>query len=244
MTTTAFDAISYDACYPDGYTAHYWHVARDRHVLAAVQSAVKPGNVCLEIGCGRGHMIGNLRHAGYDAWGVELGRPSVLPQSAAYVETGRPFQDLAASVRAKVQCVLLLDVIEHIEDAPAFLRDVRAAFPALEALVVAVPARSEIWSNYDTYYGHFRRYDRPMLHAHLSDGGFQSIKMTYLFRALYLAALGLRALGRERAVLHQAPAQPTLHRMIAAVLNAESWVLPAGVAGSSVLSVARPRPAA
>jgi hypothetical protein len=45
--------------------------------------------------------------------------------------------------------ILLRDVVEHIEDAGTFLRDLLRAFPNARHVLIAVPARMELWSNYD-----------------------------------------------------------------------------------------------
>lgn len=236
--TTAFDTTNYDLAYPDGYTEHFWHIARDRILTHAIQGHVPTGAKCMEVGCGRGHFVGRLREAGYDAWGVELGQPSVLADAAPFVTTGIPFAGLPAAHRAGVECVLLLDVIEHIEDAPAFLRGVIESFPDLETLVVTVPARPEIWSNYDDHYSHFRRYTIPSMREHAIAAGFRPIDTRYFFRSLYLAALGLRLIGTRREVVHEAPAGGPLHKLIAGFLLSETALLPRFVPGSSLLCVA------
>jgi hypothetical protein len=238
--STAFDAAHYRQAYPDGYADHYWHIARDGIVLDALRARVPAGATCLEIGCGRGHFVPVLRGRGYDAHGVELGTPEVLREAAPYVRTGVSFADLPAAMRQGVSCVLLLDVIEHLADAPTFLAEVRASFPNLATLVVTVPARPEIWSNYDDHYGHFRRYTVRTLGDELRRGGFCVGDMRYAFRSLYLAALALRCLGAGRGVVHEAPRAGGLHRAIARALLIETRLLPRSLPGSSLVSVAEP----
>ena len=237
--TTAFESSEYDLAYPDGYTEHFWHLARDRILCEAMRRHVAPGSRTMEIGCGRAHFVARLREAGYAAHGVELGRPRVLAEAAPFVATGISFADLPAASRAGTACVLLLDVIEHIEDAPAFLAGVAGRFPDLETLVVTVPARPEIWSNYDGHYGHFRRYTTATLQAHVGAAGFRPLETRYFFRALYLAALALKAAGARREIVHEAPRGGPTHKAIAGALLGETWLLPWCVPGSSLLCVAR-----
>jgi len=239
--STVFDDEHFRQAYPDGYADHYWHVARDRIVIDAVRSVVPAGATCLEIGCGRGHFVAALKDSGYDARGVELGRPRLLPEAASLVETGQSFADLSVESRRKTKCVLLLDVIEHLSDPSRFLRDVRASFPNLAAAVLTVPARREIWSNYDDHYGHFRRYTIDTLRGEAQAAGLHLVGAHYAFRALYLAALGLRWLGIERGVVQQAPGNRALHRLIGEAFVLETRLLPKRVPGSSLIGIAVPQ---
>jgi SAM-dependent methyltransferase len=209
-------------------------------VIDAVRRFVGAGAVCMEIGCGRGHFVTALRGRGFEAYGVELGEPVILGDAVPFVRAGTSFADLPESNRNQVTCVLLLDVIEHIADAQQFLRQVAASFPNLELLVVTVPARPEIWSNYDDYYGHFRRYTIQDLRATVDGAGFRVVKMRYAFRMLYLAALFLRLLGSKRSVVQATPKFPLVHKAIALALRIETSVLPNNLIGSSLLCVATP----
>lgn len=57
--------------------------------------------------------------------------------------------------------VLLLDVLEHIEDPAAFLRDAVVPLLAPDAVVlVSVPAHPRLFSIHDVRLGHHRRYRR------------------------------------------------------------------------------------
>ena len=66
--------------------------------------------------------------------------------------------DLPEEERRGVTTLLVLDVIEHLEDPIAFLREVLSSFPDVSSLIVTVPAREELWSAFDDFYGHHRRY--------------------------------------------------------------------------------------
>ena len=83
---------------------------------------------------------------------------------------------------------MLLDVIEHIEDDREFLRTIRSAFSNCQCVIVTVPARPEAWSEWDEYYGHFRRYSPETLRKTLSAIG-GCVYVRYFFRSLYLAGL-------------------------------------------------------
>jgi SAM-dependent methyltransferase len=167
-----FSEVQYDEAYPDGIEQHFWHLARNRLVEATLrQGADRKGRV-LEIGCGPGLVLQYLRGRGFDCWGCELGDPPLPDAIRPFVLVKRDFRDLDPAFRRDTNSLLLLDVLEHIPDDTEFLRALVAAFPQSRSLILTVPARGELWSNYDDHYGHFRRYDQARLAAVLDEAGF------------------------------------------------------------------------
>jgi SAM-dependent methyltransferase len=231
---TSFSDDQFDLAYPAGIEDHYWYLARHLHVLDALASPAAAGRV-LDVGCGRGITVRLLAASGYDCFGVEVSTPRrVETDVAARLFVGQGFEDLPVDFRALVETVTLLDVIEHIDDDVGFLRNIRHAFPALRAVVATVPARREIWSNYDVHYGHFRRYELKQLEEAGTAAGFQTDYSGYLFRAPYLAARVIGVAGLKRNTSFKSPSARSLHRVLAHVLHAER-ILPRGVYGSSAI---------
>src|SRR5262249_22527731 len=72
-------------------------------------------------------------------------------------------------------------ILEHIADDVKFLREMADSFPSARGLILTVPARSELWSNYDDYWGHHRRYNRASLADALDKGGFSLVRQRYFF---------------------------------------------------------------
>jgi hypothetical protein len=163
-----------------------------------------------------------------------------VPGVAPHVQTGMSYAELPIQFRQEITAILLLDVIEHIERPERFLADIAEAFPNCRCFIVSVPARQEIWSNYDRHYGHYRRYDRELLAATLREGGLRTKSQRYLFRPLYLAALMLTLLRRPRSVVLSAPRQAKRDRWLAnALYGIEKALRPlAVVPGSSLLAIA------
>ncbi|MBL7714599.1 MAG: class I SAM-dependent methyltransferase [Bdellovibrionales bacterium] len=232
---------NYAEGYPDGIQFHYWQQARNQ-ILVQVLGEIPggPGRI-FEIGCGRGFNIQYLRDHGLDCTGSELAPAPILPEVAAFAVSSQDVFELPADRRAGIQTVLLLDVIEHIQDAPGFLEKVRHAFPDLLNLILMVPARSEIWSNHDEHYGHFRRYDLALLKQNAEAAGFVEKSSGYLFRILYLAARILLKVQKKRDVLIRAPSPAVrwLHSVIARILVLESRLLPGFLYGSSAIGIYR-----
>jgi len=157
--------------------------------------------------------------------------------------------ELASSVRSGIDCfqipareradydgLLLLDVLEHIAEPIGFLRQIRSAYPNARVLILTVPARTELWSNYDQYFGHFRRYSPQTLAAEVRGADFVNVNARYFFHALYPVMLGAKVWRGNRSTTTHAPDKPWLHRFIAYCFCVEEWLLPSYVPGASVIA--------
>ncbi len=241
MPDTAFSTDQFHAIYPEGVERHYWNIARNAIIARTLSREGARQNI-LEVGCGKGLVVKHLIDHGFAVKGVELAPVDVLPEVRDHVRVNVDVFSLDQSERAAVRTLLLLDVIEHIEDAPAFLARLRAAFPSLERMVVTVPARQELFSNYDTFNGHFRRYDRALLHAHLGGIAPRSISLSYFFHALYPAlrmALLMKLVRHEGFNVPHGPIKRAMHLMLAGMFTTEHALLPSTMAGTSLIAVAR-----
>jgi hypothetical protein len=101
-----------------------------------------------------------------------------------------------------------MDVIEHIADDGAFLRDLLARpFVSTETrFLITVPAYQALFSSHDTFLGHYRRYSNRTLRERLEQSGLRVLTIGYFFSSL----LPVRLLQtvKER-VLKLKPAQQT-----------------------------------
>jgi len=227
--------------YPDGIDRHYWNLARNR-VIERALSGIPGQGVILDVGCGRGIVVDHLRRRGLDCWGCEAGAATPLnPEVAPYLFLGREAFALEPGFREKVDRLLLLDLLEHLADPAPFLRLCREAFPGARHALIAVPAAQELWTNYDDYFGHYRRYDRAAVRALLRDAAMQEVWSRHFFHALYPPLRFVAALRLKRTTEVSAPRswlQRSLHRLAGAALAIEEKVVPGGVAGSSILTLA------
>lgn len=239
--TTTFSEQQYDLAYPDGIERHWWTLARSHIVTDAITRYAPADGPVLEVGCGRGVTVKNLRASGIAASGVELAAVRPLVEVASYVKTPVDAVALPEDERGQYQTLLLLDVIEHLTDPDAFIRSLTAAFPQLSLLIVTVPARRELWSNYDEFYGHHRRYSLLMLKQLAESINCELVQVSYLFHALYVPARLMAALGRKRQTAITAPQawQVWLHRMMALVFKLEYHVLPKSIKGTSAIACYR-----
>ena len=75
--------------------------------------------------------------------------------------------------------IFAIDVLEHIEDDRAALRELYNALAANGKLLIYVPARMELYSPFDKAIGHFRRYHLPDLKQKAIEAGFEIETIKY-----------------------------------------------------------------
>lgn len=80
--------------------------------------------------------------------------------------------------------VTLLDVLEHQPDDKLFMAELVQRMPNGATLLVSVPARQSLWSQWDVALGHFRRYDKEALRTSIEGLPLDVQETSYLFPEL------------------------------------------------------------
>lgn len=84
------------------------------------------------------------------------------------------------AIEAKTyDCVILVNVLEHIEDDETALRGFLRILRPGGHLLLFVPALKFLFSDLDAIHGHFRRYTRPELNDRVEGAGFEIIVSRY-----------------------------------------------------------------
>jgi len=176
---------------------HWWYRGR-RTVLDGVIAGLglpTPARV-LDAGCGSGRNMIELSRLG-SVTGVELSETSVAlarQRDAGQVISGSvlemPFPDDSFDLAVS------LDVIEHLEDDLAALRELRRTVAPGGALLVTVPAYQWLWSGHDEINHHHRRYTRRSLQRVAEQAGWTQARTTYFNSLLLPVAILLRVLDR------------------------------------------------
>jgi SAM-dependent methyltransferase len=147
---------------------HPWWHARARLTLALLDRlGMHPPATILDAGCGWGVTLEALEAKGYLVTGLD-----VSPRTLARLDRpGRSLieADLTRPLPEAVErfdVVLALDVIEHLDDDRAVVATMgRLARPGGGLVILSVPARPDLFSEFDTVQGHRRRYLPERLHS-------------------------------------------------------------------------------
>jgi SAM-dependent methyltransferase len=105
-----------------------------------------------------------------------------------------PFAD------ASFEVVSAFDVVEHCDPEKAALEELHRVLQPGGRLLLSVPAYQWAWSDHDVANGHHRRYTRPRAVEAVTASGFEVLRSTYGFSAIFPAFAAERAL---RAVQHR-----------------------------------------
>lgn len=235
---TSFDQDEFDLAYSTGVEDNYWSLARNRIILDVLKANNLATTKVVEIGCGKGIVTQYLADRGVDCVGIELA--AIKPVNEKIVHTGKNAVEMSNEFMQQFRSMMLLDVIEHIEEPAKFINELLLHYKHVNSILITVPARKEMWSNYDEYYGHFRRYDLELMQQTIRDIGFEVQQLQYFFHSLYLPGRVTVGLLKQRNLKMTPPKglMKIVHKVIAAYMIVESKVLPKKWFGTSVLCVA------
>ncbi|MDA8170386.1 MAG: class I SAM-dependent methyltransferase [Nitrospiraceae bacterium] len=236
MNNTNFDNKQYELAYQDGMGNHYWHLARNRFIEKKLTGLSLENERVLDVGCGRGILIEYLRGRGVDCWGAERAKVRTVAAVEKYIFTYCDTSELDVEFRKSVKALLLLDVIEHLPDPSDLILQLSKQFQNAEYLIITTPARKELWSNYDLFYGHFRRYDLRMFAGLVKDTTFEIVDLRYFFHLLYPIMKIFFLFSKERSIRIVAPKGPAilLHKFLAKVFQLTDEYLPGKIVGASI----------
>jgi len=237
---TAFSRVQNEMVYPDGIENHSWNAARCL-ILNRILGRFLPREAkLLDVGCGRGTEVSFLLEKGWDCSGCDIsGVAPTNPEIADRLYSSTASFDLPDEFKSKIDCLLFLDVLDHIEDPVKFIGRHLESFCNVRYLLITVPARMELWSNYDDFCAHYKRYDLRTLSSMLEHFAVQDVSGGYFFHTLYLPFLLTKLLGRKRSVQVSAPSGASIycHRLLAKYFEVEFCLLPKSLPGTSLYAL-------
>src|SRR5438067_8021690 len=180
---------------------HWWYVGRRRIISSFVQricdelrSEGKREPRILDIGCGTGGNLETLSKFG-QAEGVDISREALdfcRARGLANVREGAaetlPFADESFDL------VTGLDVVEHLDDDVAGLREMRRVLRPGGRCLLFVPAFMFLWGVQDDVSHHRRRYTLRELRRVMTEAGFEVERATYANITFFAPILAGRAL--------------------------------------------------
>jgi SAM-dependent methyltransferase len=218
---------------------HWWFRGRRALLWALLWRAggVRYPARILDAGCGTGRHLVEFGSLGR-ATGVDPAAEAVAACRARGLDDVRqasldalPFGDAAFDL------LLATDVLEHVDDDVAALRELRRVAAPGALLLVTVPAHPRLWSDHDVALHHRRRYRRAELLDRVRSADWDPVVVTW-WNAFLLAPIALaRRLGRGSETPGGAD------RLLGALLAVEARLVRSGTdlpAGVSLALAAKP----
>ena len=230
---------------------HWWYTGRRKILSGFVEEICRQVTDrrprILDVGCGTGANLLMLSEYG-DAEGVDISEDAL----AFCRERGLDKVSLGAGEKLPYEdgtfdLVTALDVVEHMDDDLAGLREMRRVLRPGGRVLLFVPTFMFLWGLQDAVSNHRRRYRLPELRRVLEQAGFEIERTTYANITFFLPILVMRQLMRLTGLKADSENNinvTALNGVLGSVFGAESWLLkfmnlPFGVSG---LCVARVKP--
>lgn len=229
---------------------NWWFRSRNRLILDAITTWFPGLRSYLEIGCGTGYVLSavatalpNIRLVGSEPLISGLAQTRNRLPATHVIQadaTDLPFQSVFDVIGA-------FDVVEHIEDDAAALKNMYEAVVPGGGIVLTVPQHPWLWSLADEQAHHVRRYTRSALIEVVTGAGFEVLRTTSFVSLLVPLMVASRAAGRDRwreqDPYREFRLSPTVNSLLESVMTFERrWLgsadLPVG--GSRLLVARRP----
>ena len=180
--------------------SHWWYIGRRRIIASFVReicSRIKDRRPkILDVGCGTGANLVMLGEFG-EAHGIDVSSDALAfcrERGLDRVRHGAaeelPYED------GTFDLVTALDVVEHLDDDAAGLREFRRVLRPDGRILLFVPAFMFLWGVQDDVSHHRRRYRLPELLKVVREAGFEIERATYANITFFLPILLVRKFMR------------------------------------------------
>lgn len=172
--------------------SHYWwFVGRREIVRTLLQETLKVRKSdsaisILDVGCGTGANLpmlsqvagveGHVTALDYSPLALEFAHHHLKDSSINLLRSDATHLPFASE---QFDIVTMLDVLEHVEDDGAAVREIYRVLKPGGAFILTVPAYQRLWSAHDEALHHFRRYEYLELRSLLRSGGFQVWRQSF-----------------------------------------------------------------
>jgi len=212
---------------------HWWFAGRRAVIWALLRRTRTPsGARMLDAGCGTGRnlieygRLGTVTGVDFSAEAIDFCRRRGLQGASQGRLEALDFE------AASFDLILATDVLEHLQDDLAAMRELRRVAAPGARLLVTVPAYRWLWSQHDTAHHHFRRYTLRQLRRRLESTGWRPVLSSYFNSILLPPIATVRLLARrnperaERPDLKLTP--PLLNTVLRAPMRLEAALIERG----------------
>src|SRR5947209_3252581 len=186
--------------YGDFEQWHWWFRGRTEIVKSVLARKLRaaPSKDILSVGCGPAKGLDWLLpfagpQGSVTGLDVEPAHSTPCPEGIRFI-VGR-MEDPPLADR-QFDVVMALDVLEHLDDDTAGLKQAIRLLKPGGHLMITVPAFPFLWGGQDVVSQHRRRYTKASLRALLESAGLRSFELTYFNTLLFPVAAAIRTARR------------------------------------------------
>lgn len=147
----------------------FWSKVKLQLILRLIE-----GKDVLDVGCGAGRLSKALSDKGYSVTAVDCDEKAVEITKRKGIKVFKA-DFVVWEPPGKFDCVVLADVLEHIEDDKSTLRKIHNMLNPQGSIVLNVPSYQFLFGKHDVGLGHKRRYSAKTLKVNLETAGFQVV---------------------------------------------------------------------
>ena len=201
-----------------GRIADHWYYRAKLAALYRLVSDLRPTSI-LDVGAGVGFFSYSLLAA--TSAGAALCVDSAYVEERDETQSGKHLHFRRSIERSDADLVLLMDVIEHVADDAALLREYVAKVRSGTRFIISAPAFMALWSGHDVFLEHVRRYTLSGVENVVRASGLTVELGCYFYAPLLPLAAVSRGLDRLRR-RDRVPARSQM-REFSPVLNTALW---------------------
>lgn len=180
---------------------HWYYVAKGRALKAAIAGLKKDG--VLDVGAGSGIFSKILLD---DGWRSATLVDPAYPEETDEEWHGKPLEFRRGINKNSAGLIMMMDVLEHVPDDAALLREYAEKSKPGTHVLITVPAFQWLFSAHDLFLEHYRRYTRHDVNAMVERAGLEVVHSNYYFGLIFPLAVIVRLI--EKIKLGKGKMQP------------------------------------
>lgn len=143
--------------------SHWWFIAKRNYIANVLERYAVTGMSVLDIGCGTGAIMDFVRSKGYTVEGVDMSEDALQYCRKKNLTVHHGVAEKLPLENNSFDVVIASDVLEHIADDAAAVREVARVLKPGGIFISTVPAHQSLFSYHDHALHHVRRYSKDGL---------------------------------------------------------------------------------